>query len=88
MHEHNYRGNRELEKMLNTIKHLIENGIKMAFAEQIGKLIRHRKRDDEIFTKEEKEKLKKMRKIKGDVKVLSPDYKQPPKQTDDSTTTT
>lgn len=75
--------------MFNNIKHHIANRVKMAIPQEIVKIFRsNKKTEDKTYTKEEKEKLQEMRKIKGDVKVLSPDYKQLRKKTKDTTTTT
>jgi hypothetical protein len=73
--------------MFNIIKHHIEDRVKMAIAEEIVKIFRPNRQEDgdKKYTIEEKEKLEEMRKIKGDVKVLSPDHKQPSKRTEDTT---
>jgi hypothetical protein len=64
-----------MRKIFNSIKHHKENRIKMAFVELVKKF-KSSKQENKALTAEEKEKVEKMKKIKGDVKVLSPDYKQ------------
>lgn len=57
----------------------------MAIAQEIVKRFRPNKQtQDKKYTKEEKEKLQEMRKIKGDVKVPSPDYKQRHEKTENT----